>query len=170
LGIQTLDHGSEKIQEWVWYLTTSFKNQRTIHITYFKIAYPSKKIASSLKIFKNPKLRIINKIEKLHNTRINLHKNIFYSLLKLYKPLWTWFMVGLMDDKWWHATKLKDSFRPQWRLAPVVFFQICEVGWLATNCQCLYVHVAIFFGVGGSNWLQRKYLFLDVAIIICVCS
>jgi hypothetical protein len=34
----------------------------------------------------------------------------------------------------------------------VVFFQ-SEVGLLATNSQCLYAHVAIFLGVGGSNWL-----------------
>jgi len=37
------------------------------------------------------------------------------------------------------------------------FFQICEVGWLTTNYECLYARVAFFWGgASGSNWVHRK--------------
>jgi hypothetical protein len=41
------------------------------------------------------------------------------------------------------------------------FLQICEVGWLLTNCQCLYAHVTIFFFLG--RWIKlitEKIIFL----------
>jgi hypothetical protein len=51
------------------------------------------------------------------------------------------------------------------------FFQICVIGWVGTNCDCMYVKVVfLIFGASASSWLHRKLLFLDVAIIICVCS
>jgi hypothetical protein len=47
------------------------------------------------------------------------------------------------------------------------FFQICVIGWVGSNCDCLYVKmVFLIFGASGSSWLHRKIEFLDVAIII----
>jgi len=51
------------------------------------------------------------------------------------------------------------------------FFQIRVIGWVGRNCDSLSVKVVFsFFGASGSSWLHRKLLFLDMAIIICVCS
>jgi hypothetical protein len=50
-------------------------------------------------------------------------------------------------------------------------FQICVIGLVGTNCDGLYVKlVFLIFGASVSSWLHRILLFLDVAIIICVCS
>jgi hypothetical protein len=78
-------------------------------------------------------------------------------------PLAIWQLLAIFS---------KDPYptSPQLDSSQCFFSQICEVGLLATNCQCLYARVAIFFGVGGSSWLQRKYFSSDVAMIICVCS
>jgi hypothetical protein len=79
---------------------------------------------------------------------------------------------------WTIHTPWKDTlhlWRLWWQVWHLIWWHLC---FFLSNLWCRFVGYKLsmlvcpcgsFFGLRGSNWIQRKYFSLNVVIIICVC-